>query len=126
MSKSIIPNPVNRHIFDELNLKKNEWPIVDDKFITYILKSQYCNLIKIGRTRNLCQRLNAYRYGKYGEYKMKLIATIHANIEHSILISLYYSGAKPLFPPSKHLPEAFFMLPEDVDYIIDYYGFKRL
>ena len=70
MSNSIIPNPVNRNIFDKLSLKKNDGPIIDDKCLTYILKSQDCNLIKIGRTRNLCQRLKAYRYGKYGEYKI--------------------------------------------------------
>lgn len=95
---------------------------------TYILKScKDPNLFKIGRTQDLSLRLFALRQKAiYKSKDMRPFAFLPCDAEQRILSSLVISGAKSYYSTINKNPEAYYILPKDIDFIVRHFGFTRI
>lgn len=94
---------------------------------TYIAKSKFSDVYKIGRTRNPLQREKTFS-GEYGGFKFKMMFFLKGDIELQLLYALYCAGAKTPLPESltSKPREAYYMNKEDIDYIVDKFGFRPI
>lgn len=95
---------------------------------TYILKSSNDpNLYKIGRTQDLSMRLFALRSKSlYKSKDLRPFAFLPCDAERQILSALSISGVEKYYSTANRYPEAYYIRTNDINYIVEHYGFTRL
>lgn len=96
-------------------------------YYTYIAKSPFSDVYKIGRSRNPIGREKTY-HGGYRKFKFKMLFFLHGDIELKLLYAIDSAGAKTPLPESMTSKprEAFFLDKESIEYIVKKCGFRPI
>ena len=99
---------------------------IKNDYYSYIAKSRYQNIYKVGHTKNLTQRaVDLKRNKPYSELELDIIAFCEKDYEFELL-AVANSKNRILPAPLNKMKELMFISDSDAERIIDLCGFTRV